>query len=213
MLVFRVDIRAWRAARMGPGMAWTRITSFGWLVLVVALLYAAGRRDLAPGDPGAPPTDWPAGTALRLGRDAPTLVMLAHPQCPCTVAALEGLEGLLQDGRRRGRVYVVLTIPPGAPRGFEEGAVLDRARRLVDVTVVVDRGGSETARFGARTSGHVLAFDPAGRRRFAGGVTPGRGHRGDAPGLRALEAVLLGEAAEPDAPVFGCPLAEEEGEG
>ena len=79
---------------------------------------------------------------------------------------------------------------------------------------MVDVDGREAALFGARTSGHVVAFDPAGRRTFAGGLTPARGRRGDGPGRLALLALLSGPSATSrpasDSPVFGCPLVEED---
>jgi hypothetical protein len=189
-------------------MTWTRTLSFAWIGLVLVLAAAVQLRDAAPGDAGAPPSDWPAGTTLRLATDGPTLVMLAHPQCPCTVASLDELERLLAAAARPPRAFVVLAIPADAPAGFEQGAALERARRLTGAALLLDRDGREAARFGARTSGHVMVFDPAGRLRFAGGITPSRGRCGDAPGRRSVLALLGGAAADDAAPVFGCPLED-----
>ncbi len=108
-------------------MKLTRILSFAWIGLVLVLMLAAERRDAAPGDAGAPTPDWPAGTTLRLASDGPTLVMLAHPQCPCTVASLDELERLLAAAAGPARAYVVLTVPADAPAGFEQGESLERA--------------------------------------------------------------------------------------
>lgn len=190
-------------------MTLTRALSTAWICLVVALVLASVRRDSAPGDAGAPPPDWPIATTLRPDLDGPTLVMVAHPRCPCTLASLDALERLLAGASRPVRAYLLLTVPEGATPEFASGEALERARRLSGVIVVLDADGRETARFGARTSGHVLAFDADGHLRFAGGITPSRGHRGDAPGRRALAALLAGAPAVDAAPVFGCPLEDE----
>jgi hypothetical protein len=56
-------------------------------------------------------------------------------------------------------------------------------------------------------SGFTLLYDPAGRLRFAGGITSARGHEGDSFGQRRILAVLSGDPADrADAPVFGCSL-------
>jgi hypothetical protein len=68
-----------------------------WLALVVALIAATERRDAAPGAMGEQPRRWPAATRLALADDGLTLVLLLHPQCPCSVASVEELERLLAD--------------------------------------------------------------------------------------------------------------------
>lgn len=182
--------------------------ALAWIALVVALIATSERRDVRPGDPGAPPAAWPTGTTLRPG--GVTLVMLVHPRCPCTVVSLEALDDLLRAARGPARAFVLVVVPAGAPVGFEEAAALERARAIAGVTVVVDADGREAARFGARTSGAVVAYDAAGRLRFAGGLTPARGRRGDTPARAALLTFIDGQAVDdsPTAPVFGCPLED-----
>lgn len=161
-----------------------------------------------PDDPGHPATLWPPESLLSRADDVPTLVMLAHPRCPCMIASLDELERLLTSAAVAPRVYIVITLPVGAPAGFEQGEALDRARGLPGAVVVLDRDASETSRFGVRTSGHVLAYDRHGGLIFAGGVTPWRGHRGDSAGRRALVALLNDGAGDEVAPVYGCPLED-----
>jgi hypothetical protein len=81
---------------------------------------------------------------------------------------------------------------------------------LPDVAVAIDPDGREARAFGARTSGHVFAYDASGQLRFAGGVTAARGHEGGNPGLDRLTAALGGWRGGDalSSPVFGCPLED-----
>lgn len=194
------------------------VCSILWIGLIVGSILLTERRDSTPGDAGSPATAWPAATALLPLRDGWTLVMQAHAQCPCTVASLGELERLL--GELQGqplRTYVLVVCPEGsASADFAEGDTLERARALrdrnPDVAVVIDADGREAARFGARTSGQVTLFDATGRLRFAGGLTPSRGRRGDGPGRDAI-LEIFDDSAHLDshgaAAVFGCPLQQE----
>jgi hypothetical protein len=58
-------------------------------------------------------------------------------------------------------------------------------------------------------SGSLMLFGERGERRFAGGVTIGRGHEGPSPGGDALAALLTGQGAALDTcPAFGCRLIQ-----
>lgn len=183
-----------------------------WMGVVAALIVRTERRDNDAGDPGASPALWPQGTTLVRAPEGHTLVMVAHPKCPCTAASLEELDRVLREATSPVRAYVLLVRPAGAGVDFERGASFERARTIEDAQPVVDVDGREAALFGGRTSGHVVAFDLVGRQRFAGGLTPARGRSGDGPGRRALLALLQGPSASPStasSPVFGCPVVEE----
>lgn len=122
--------------------------------------------------------------------------MIAHPECPCTRASIAELEALLRETPARVRAYVVA--------GWD-GEVIDRARALAGVDVVVDPAAAGA--FRVETSGHVLVYDAAGALRFSGGITGARGHVGDNVGRQRVLALLSG--ASPDADrshVFGCAL-------
>ena len=72
----------------------------------------------------------------------------------------------------------------------------------------MDGDGAEARRFGVATSGHVLLYDPRGDLIFSGGITAGRGERGDNRGRAALLGRIMGTGREGlEHPVFGCPLA------
>jgi len=55
----------------------------------------------------------------------------------------------------------------------------------------------------------VLLYDVAGDLRFAGGITPSRGHAGDSAGRSMLQDLLASRSVERDeTAVFGCALRE-----
>ena len=65
----------------------------------------------------------------------------------------------------------------------------------------------EAHRFGARTSGDVVAYDAAGTLRFHGGITISRGHVGHNLGHVRVDAIVHGaDAGVAETPVFGCAL-------
>lgn len=182
---------------------------FAWAAAVAAGFFLIEAYTATPGEPGDPPGRWPA--ASRLARD-PTranLVLLAHPRCPCTAATLAELEQIMT--RCRGAVTAhVLFLEPRGPSDPSWRTGLQRtAEAIPDVRVLADRGGAEAARFGARTSGHALLYDPGGRLIFSGGLTGSRGHRGDNPGRAAVTSLLTGgQADRARTAVFGCPLRD-----
>jgi hypothetical protein len=75
---------------------WAGLISFGLGELQV--------HQLTPGAPGKPPRDWPSASGLTRDPSRPTLVIAAHPQCPCTVATLGELSRILAevDGKLTG---------------------------------------------------------------------------------------------------------------
>lgn len=196
------------------GMPRARITGAGglivlWVIACVGGLGMLWRYKARPGDPGDPPARWPSPPALTLARDAPTLVLAAHPRCPCTRATLHELDRVLHDAPDV-HAYVLFVVPDGVEPGWERGELWDRAEELPHTTVIADHGGALAAgAFRLAVSGHVLVYDPDGSLRFSGGITPSRGHEGDSVGRERVAAVLAGEA--PDAAVshvFGCSLEE-----
>jgi hypothetical protein len=83
------------------------------------------------------------------------------------------------------------------------------ARAIPGAHLLEDPGGVESIRFGATTSGQVVAYDPTGRLVFTGGLTASRGHEGESDGARLLETRLRespSTVAEIRRAVFGCGL-------
>src|SRR5882757_6040872 len=65
----------------------------------------------ASGRVGITPEHWPSGTQLALDSKRDTLVMFAHPQCPCTRASMEELNRLLARCREQVAAHVVFVKP------------------------------------------------------------------------------------------------------
>jgi hypothetical protein len=138
----------------------------------------------------------------------PTLVMFAHPRCPCTRASLGELERLVAEVGGALRVHVLFHRPPDAEEGWERTDLWSRAERLPNARVAADAGGALARTFGAQTSGHVVVYDPSGRLAFSGGITMARAHEGYSRGRAAVVRLALeGTTSEPCTPVFGCALA------
>jgi hypothetical protein len=179
-----------------------------WGLAVAVVLFAMGAYMARPGDPGAPPGRWPAGSAMRLDARRPTLLIFLHPRCPCSRASLAELAEILDRCGERVAARAVLFRPRGAREGWFPS---DLATALADrpgLGVYPDPGGAEARRFGVATSGHVLLYDGRGDLIFSGGITPGRGERGDNLGRATLLGQIMGRnGEEPANPVFGCPLA------
>jgi hypothetical protein len=163
----------------------------------------------APAAEGVP-TQWPPGSSLTRVAARPTLVVFAHPRCPCTHATVSEMARLLARTPGRVTTHVVVVAPAGVPADWTDTGLWDRAAGLPGAHVRRDAGGAEAALFRANVSGLVLLYDEAGRLRFQGGVTAARGHEGDSLGRQRLLAVLEGRAPDrADGPVFGCGLGVE----
>lgn len=144
-----------------------------------------------------------------------TIVMAAHPRCPCTRASVDELERALVGATRPYELIVLAFCPAtDAARGpdpdstvFTDTPAIRRLVSLDGVRTVDDPGGLLAARFGALTSGHTLMYDPSGRLCFSGGLTPSRAHVGPNTGAFALRALLRNdEPVATESPVYGCPL-------
>jgi hypothetical protein len=154
-----------------------------------------------------PVTLFPGNSAVRLVSDKLTLVLFAHPHCPCTRASLHELEGLLAGTRNRVSVTVVFTIPDGVPAGWEQGDLWNSVTSIPGFRVIRDQGGGEAHRFDVEGSGHVLLYAPSGKLLFSGGITASRGHEGNNVGRSAIVSFILGgDSPVSHAPVFGCSL-------
>jgi len=166
--------------------------------------------DTKPGRVGVVPSTWPVSQIERAS-DHATLVMVAHPRCPCTRASVGELAQIMAQLQGKVVAYVLFVKPTNSGADWEETDLRRSAAAIPGVTVVSDVDGVEARRFGAETSGHTLLFGADGRLLFSGGITESRGHAGDNAGESAIVSLVNNHAAaRTDTFVFGCALAVRE---
>lgn len=172
------------------------------ILLVTFHMGVPDRRDV-------PPDRWPQATQLQRAAGASTIIMAAHPWCPCTRASLEELNLLLVRYRGRVNAYVLFLSPSDVGNSWDDTDTRRRAREVPGLVPVSDRDGAESRRFRLGVSGQIAFYDNGGRLRFHGGITAARGHGGPNAG-RARVASLLerGTADGSEHPVFGCALSD-----
>jgi len=180
----------------------------GWIAAIgLGFTFLSGY-SVAAGAPASAPLEWPSASRIPAPRGQYQLVMTVHPNCPCTRASVIELNNLMSTLRlEHVKGYVLVMKPADFPDEWTRTESVRNAGSIPGVDVVVDVDGVEAARLGAQTSGQVLLYGPDGRLRFAGGLTPDRGHVGDSPGReRILSLVKTGTADAKESLVFGCPL-------
>lgn len=178
-----------------------------WLVGLGAGGKALWDYQTTPGDPASPPPRWPADSGLERVPGRATLLLVTHPQCPCSRASVDELSELMGRLGTRATAHVLMYKPREFPAGWERTGLWTAAARIPGVSVRTDEDGQEAARFGAATSGQALLYDAEGRLQFSGGITVGRGQRGKGAGYQRLVALAEGRPADAaTSPVFGCAM-------
>jgi hypothetical protein len=178
-----------------------------WLGLVGVGLGIAANYENTPGHAAQASQRWPAESRIQLAPDRPTLVLLAHPRCPCTRASLGELAELMAQCQGLVTASVLFYKPAGASDDWVKTELWQSAAAIPGVTVGFDEAGREALRFNSATSGQVVLYDTAGQLLFSGGITGARGHAGANAGRSAIVELLRAGAAERDrTAVFGCAL-------
>src|SRR5215467_3000167 len=193
----RSKLRSWHIVLLGG--LWIAAVAYGQRVLL--------NYDFAPAAAGNPPAHWPGNSAVARATGLPTIVMVAHPHCPCTRATIEELAIIMARLHGRATAEVVFVRPQGLADGWEKTDLWQSASRIPGVTVLSDLDGFEAARFGALTSGQTLLYSADGKLLFSGGIVPFRGHAGDSAGRTAIiSLVSTGSSTITQSSVFGCSL-------
>jgi hypothetical protein len=181
-----------------------------WISAVLAGSGLLWKYASTAGDAGKVPGRWPAASSLARSANCKTVVMFAHPKCPCTRASISELALLMAQAGQELDAYVVFLEPDGVADEWRRTASVHEAARIPGVKVFFDNGGREAGLFGASTSGQTDLYDAAGRLLFSGGITAARGHAGDNAGRDAIvEWTSTGKAPRDSTPVFGCALADQ----
>jgi hypothetical protein len=179
-----------------------------WLAGVGVGLRALLNYEDGPAVAGTAPSAWPAKSRIKRVAGLPTIVVLAHPRCPCTRATIGELALLMTRVQNRVSADVVFVRPPGMPDKWEETDLWRDAQQIPGVRVINDPEGVEATLFGAVASGQTMLYDAEGRLQFSGGITAGRGHSGDNAGRSTIvELITKGKSELKETPVYGCALA------
>jgi hypothetical protein len=175
-----------------------------WAVAVGLGLVELQDYGATPTEGAAPPRVWPASSTLVRRPDRLTVVMLAHPQCPCTRASIGELQIAAAQAPDRMDIHVVFLQSPA----FDVESDLWRsALDIPNANVLADPDGVEIRKFGVMASGHTLAYGADGRLEFSGGVVSARGHAGSNNGRQAIvDLARHGRSSVAATPVFGCAL-------
>jgi hypothetical protein len=176
-----------------------------WPLMVISGFVLVEQHANTPGRIAEPPRQWPQQAALAQEPGTSTLVMLAHPRCPCTRASLGELARLMAELGDSATATVLFVDPTG--EDWQHTDLWAMAEDIPTVRVLADEGGQLAGIFGAYTSGQVLLYDPSGQLVFNGGITSARGHEGDNAGRTAIrELVSQRHLAAVQGQVFGCGL-------
>ena len=181
-----------------------------WLLLISLGMWFLWTYQITPGRAANPPRIWPTSSQIVLDAQLPTMVLAIHPRCPCSRATIGELAQLMARTRGRVNAQVLFVRPAGSRPDWEKTDLWNSVASIPGVNLSVDYEGHEALRFGSRTSGQVLLYNPEGRLIFNGGITGSRGHSGDNDGRDAVVSLLtVGAAKRTETPVFGCPLFNE----
>src|SRR5918911_2921781 len=141
-------------------------TSAVWLLTISAGLGILWNYESTPGMAAAAPARWPAESRLRRASDRATLIMLAHPHCPCTRASIGELARLMTQAEGRVTAYMLFIKPAEFSGGWEKTDLWASAAAIPGVSVVADDEGVEARRFHALTSGQTVLYDTEGKLLF-----------------------------------------------
>ena len=185
------------------------ISAAGWACAVAAGLAMMVRYENTPGDSERTPPDWPASSRIARPGGHPSLVLFAHPHCPCTRATMGELARIMARCEGKLDASVVFFYPGNSAPEWKQTTLWREAAAIPGVRVLEDKDGREALRFGAETSGQTMLYDAGGHLLFSGGITASRGHSGDNAGNDAIVSLVnSGRADRKSTPVFGCSLRD-----
>jgi hypothetical protein len=178
-----------------------------WLAIVALGQRAMLNYDFEPATSATAPAKWPANSKIPRSAGLPSIVVMAHPRCPCTRATIEELALLMTRLHGQTNAAVVFVRPPGVSEGWVKTDLWRSAVRIPGVTVTSDVDGLEAALFGTQASGQTLLYSVNGDLQFNGGITASRGHSGDNLGRSSIVAlVTTGKSITSHTSVYGCSL-------
>lgn len=105
---------------------WLGVAGVVWIIGLGIGLRASLNYENGPAAAGQPPPEWPSQSGIHRRAGLPTIVVMAHPHCPCTRATVGELAVLMARVQKRVTAVVVFVIPNGVPeiRAEEKGLEL-----------------------------------------------------------------------------------------
>ena len=203
--------------RLPAGLKKNTVLAVGvalWLPAVGFGINALWKYSTTPGRPATPPLEWPRHSGINPAPGKYTLLMFAHPQCPCTDASVGELAILMAHAPGNVDTRVYFYRPLHENDSWAKTGLWKQAAAIPGAQAFVDPDASMARNFGAFTSGQTLLYDALGHLVFKGGITAYRGHSGDNLGRALITSLVNGQipagAALPlEAHVFGCTLQGE----
>jgi hypothetical protein len=185
------------------------LLSATWLLASAVVIAFALNYEQTNGAVGITSEHWPAKVQIPLDPKHDTLLMFAHPKCPCTRASMDELSRLMEKSDGKISAYVLFLKPKNFSDDWVQASLWKSAMMIPDVTVKEDPEGLIAQQFGAETSGYVLLYAPNGQLLFSGGITGSRGHAGDNAGEDAIIELATGQnPGITHTMVYGCSLLD-----
>lgn len=178
-----------------------------WLLLISGGFWKLWQYANAPGKIATAQQYWPKNTLIERNLSHPTLVVFAHPQCPCTEATMGELARLMPHIKNKLSIIVAFIRFNTQPDEWSKSRLWRMANEISNIKVIFDENGFNAKHFGAQTSGQTFLYSKAGELIFQGGITPSRGHSGDNRGREAILSYFeTGKISSTSTKVFGCSL-------
>lgn len=128
-----------------------------------------------------------------------------HPECPCSKTSLEELREI--DFPSHIRIVAYFVVPEEYNDAWAMQDLWQLAGTVPSLERVLDHKGIITSKYAVKTSGHVIVEKTPKSIVFSGGITIGRGHRGNNQGKTAVDKLVHGYNSHvSQTPVFGCAL-------
>src|SRR5947209_4253881 len=111
-------------------LVWTGTVSVGWSFL--------RNYESTPGQESSSPPHWPVQSSLHRNEGQPTLIVFAHPRCPCSRATLSEFALIMARCQGKLQAEVVFYKPVGSSSTWEQTALRGSAERISGVHVTLD---------------------------------------------------------------------------
>lgn len=202
--------RAYRLSMVKSFCRWQTFVLVMWILMLGSGLRVLWAYETTPGTQLSKSTHLHHGQ-ISLAPHKLTLVMFAHPHCPCTKASLLELQQLENNLHGLLNIKVFFIQPASKDSDWVHSPLWDFARSIPDAEASVDHLGVLAKELNAQVSGETFLYSPTGELLFTGGITPSRGHVGENVGRTAIDDLTtVGRTKYSRTRVYGCSLFNNE---